>query len=105
MDGWQIEQDGRSVFKFRLEASGAAVTEALMPEGTISGLEHPRVIPGIIKQEVFKRDGGKCVMCGAKDELHFDHVLPYSRGGSSLVAENVQILCARHNLEKSAKIQ
>ena len=105
VDGWQVEQEERSVFKFRLESSSATVAESSMPEGTVSGLEHPRVIPGAIKQEVFKRDGGKCVMCGAEDELHFDHVLPYSRGGSSLVAENVQILCARHNLEKSAKIQ
>lgn len=105
VDGWQIEQEGRNVFKFRLEASDTAIIDSLMPEGAVSELEHPRVIPGVIKQEVFKRDDGKCVICGAKDELHFDHVIPYSRGGSSLVAENVQILCARHNLEKSAKIQ
>ena len=39
------------------------------------------------------------------DELHFDHVLPYAKGGTSLTAENVQLLCARHNLSKSDKIQ
>ena len=105
VDGWQVQQEERNVFKFRLESSSAALTDTSMPEVAVSGLEHPRVIPGAIKQEVFKRDGGKCVVCGANDELHFDHVIPYSRGGSSLVAENVQILCARHNLEKSAKIQ
>ncbi|MBL76508.1 MAG: hypothetical protein CL763_06275 [Chloroflexi bacterium] len=68
-------------------------------------MEHPRFIPSVVKQAVFKRDKGQCVMCPAKTELHLDHVLPYSRGGSSVVPENVQLLCARHNLQKSAKIQ
>jgi hypothetical protein len=31
--------------------------------------------------------------------------LPYSKGGSFLVVENIQILCARHNLEKSDRIE
>ena len=57
-----------------------------------------------IEQAVFIRDGGKCVKCGSSDNLHFDHILPYSTGGTSYSAENVQILCARHNLSKSAKI-
>jgi 5-methylcytosine-specific restriction endonuclease McrA len=58
-----------------------------------------------VKLEVWKRDGGKCVTCGAKDELHFDHIIPFSKGGTSLKADNVQLLCARHNLEKSDKIE
>jgi 5-methylcytosine-specific restriction endonuclease McrA len=40
----------------------------------------------------------------AKDELHFDHILPFSKGGTSIKAENVQLLCARHNLAESDKI-
>ncbi|MFV2056713.1 MAG: HNH endonuclease [Thiohalomonadales bacterium] len=55
--------------------------------------------------EVWKRDGGKCIECGATDELHFDRILPYSKDGSSLTGENVQLLCARHNLQKHDKIQ
>jgi hypothetical protein len=42
---------------------------------------------------------------GATDNLHFDHDLPFSVGGSSLTAKNIRLLCARHNLEKSNKIQ
>jgi hypothetical protein len=105
LDGWQVEQENRKVFKFRFEVSTQKVIHTQLPAETIDELEHPRVIPGIVKQVVFKRDGGKCVMCGAADELHFDHVLPYSRGGTSLSADNVQLLCARHNLQKGAKIQ
>ncbi|NGZ96803.1 MAG: hypothetical protein CV089_11890 [Nitrospira sp. WS110] len=52
-----------------------------------------------------KRDGGKCCVCDAMDELHFDHILPFSKGGTSLTAENIQLLCARHNLQKRASIE
>ncbi len=34
-----------------------------------------------------------------------DHIVPYSKGGTSLKVENIQLLCARHNIEKSANIQ
>jgi 5-methylcytosine-specific restriction endonuclease McrA len=37
-------------------------------------------------------------------DLHFDHDIPFSKGGSSLTAANVRLLCAKHNLEKSDKI-
>lgn len=63
-----------------------------------------RIIPTSVKLEVWARDGGRCVTCGATDELHFDHIVPFSKGGTSSKAENIQLLCARHNLSKSAKI-
>jgi 5-methylcytosine-specific restriction endonuclease McrA len=43
-------------------------------------------------------------MCGATTGLHFDHDIPYSKGGASITADNVQLLCAQHNLEKHDKI-
>jgi 5-methylcytosine-specific restriction endonuclease McrA len=58
-----------------------------------------------VKLAVWRRDRGQCVQCGRSDNLHFDHIIPFSRGGSSLVAENVQILCARHNLAKRDAIE
>ena len=51
------------------------------------------------------REYTKCVKCGSQDNLHFDHIIPYSKGGSSLVAENIQILCARYNIAKRDKIE
>jgi 5-methylcytosine-specific restriction endonuclease McrA len=36
--------------------------------------------------------------------LHFDHDLPYSKGGTSITEDNVQLMCARHNLKKGNKI-
>ncbi len=52
-----------------------------------------------------KRDGGKCTKCGSTDDLHFDHIIPWSKGGSSSTAENVQLLCERHNLQKHDRIE
>ena len=98
---WQEHDGRRNVFKFRLEA----VDDEPSDRGTNAIPTRTRVIPSSVKQEVWLRDGGKCTQCGAQDELHFDHVIPYSRGGSSLVVANVQLLCARHNLTKSAKIE
>lgn len=67
-------------------------------------IEQTRQIPGSVKQKVFMRDKGQCVQCGSKDNLHFDHILPYVKGGTSLSEENIRLLCARHNLQKSAKL-
>jgi hypothetical protein len=48
-----------------------------------------------VKRAAWQRDQGKFVECGSTNNLHFDHIIPYSRGGSSLVAENIQLMCAR----------
>lgn len=50
---------------------------------------------------VLARDGEKCVHCGATDNLEFDHILPFSRGGSSS-EDNLQILCRRCNAKRGA---
>ena len=103
-DAWQEPVRGRKVFKFRLEMfeQPAALRDDLAAPAE---LDHDRVIPSAVKLEVWKRDQGKCVICGSRDNLHFDHVIPYSKGGSSLTSGNIQILCARHNLQKRDKIE
>jgi hypothetical protein len=100
IDAWQETSGSRKVFKFKLELLGE-------PSSTsqIRALDHDRLIPTSVKLEVWKRDKGRCIVCGKKDNLHFDHIIPYSKGGSSLVGENIQIMCARHNLEKRDKIE
>ncbi len=100
-----IERDGRKVFIFTstITDQELEVAEKHARIKTID-LEQTRQIPGRVKLAVFKRDKGVCTKCGSGDNLHFDHILPYSRGGTSLTEENIQLLCARHNLQKSAKI-
>ena len=56
-------------------------------------------------QEVYIRDDGKCIECGSEDNLHYDHKIPFSKGGSSKDARNIQLLCARHNLSKGNKLK
>ena len=92
------------MFKFRVKAV-ESVQEELGATDADAVLSRTRMIPSAVKQAVWERDNGACTMCGAKDELHFDHIIPYSKGGSSMVAANVQLLCARHNLGESAKIE
>ncbi len=102
VDAWQETSNARQVFKFRLEM---AAEQTDPNQANESELDHTRLVPSSVKLEVWRRDRGKCVVCGAEDNLHFDHVIPYSKGGSSLVAENIQLLCARHNLAKRDHIK
>jgi len=62
-----------------------------------------RFIPKKVKEEVLARDNWQCVMCGKKEDLQFDHIIPYSKGGSN-TAENLQILCAPCNKKKYINI-
>ena len=70
-----------------------------------SNEEHIRrqPIPEDVKFEVWRRDGGKCVICGSQKNLEFDHIIPFSKGGSS-TARNLQLLCQECNRKKSNKI-
>jgi hypothetical protein len=98
-----FESDGtRNVFKFRLELADKSLETF---QGLNNELEHTRLIPSTVKLEVWVRDKGACVLCSAKDNLHFDHDVPYSKGGSSVTAKNIRLLCARHNLSKHNKIE
>jgi hypothetical protein len=101
VDSWTEPDSKRKVFKFKLIA---VVGDEDFSAPTRRDMQRRRVIPTVVKLEVWHRDGGKCRVCGASDELHFDHILPYPKGGTSLKVENVQLLCAPHNLEKSDKI-
>lgn len=102
VDSWQEPAEHRQVFKFKLVAVEG---DEDFTRPVRKDMPHRRVIPTTVKLAVWKRDGGKCQECGATDELHFDHILPYSKGGTSITPENVQLLCARHNLAKHDKIQ
>ena len=55
-----------------------------------------------LKVQVLMRDGNQCKLCGITltgENIHFDHIFPWSKGGETIL-ENLQILCAKHNLAK-----
>lgn len=49
-----------------------------------------------LRQQVYERDGRRCVKCGRKDRLSLDHVRPLSKGGAHDV-RNLQTLCVPCN--------
>lgn len=59
-----------------------------------------------LRYDILKRDGFRCVICGASAvdgvKLHVDHIRPVSKGGKT-VASNLRTLCQRCNLGKSDK--
>ncbi len=59
-----------------------------------------RYISDVTKKIVFSRDGGKCQCCGSSASLEYDHITPFSCGGSS-DASNIQLLCLPCNRSKS----
>lgn len=60
-------------------------------------------IPDDVKVAVWNRDGGKCVRCGSNENIEFDHIIPFSKGGSSTF-RNLQILCEPCNRAKGPSI-
>lgn len=80
-----------------------AEVEAL--EKIVSGnpSEDVRKIPQTVKLLVWRRDQGQCGLCGSREQLEFDHIIPVAKGGSN-TERNIQLLCARCNRSKSDRI-
>ena len=79
------------------------VLEAQMNTGTETGDNVRQRISEGVRNEVWRRDEGKCAVCRCQVKLEFDHVVPLSRGGSN-TARNLQLLCEPCNRKKGASI-
>lgn len=66
----------------------------------LCGFAQSRYISETVKKIVFTRDGGACQCCGSTFDLEYDHITPFSCGGSS-DASNIQLLCLPCNRSKS----
>ncbi|MBU2028775.1 HNH endonuclease [Patescibacteria group bacterium] len=98
IDVRQASDGKRSVFKFYLKP---VLTKIF---NRVEDLPFNRLIPTSVKVIVWERDRGKCVLCSATENLHYDHDLPYAKGGTSLTEKNIRLLCAVCNLRKHDKI-
>lgn len=63
-----------------------------------------RYVSPVVKLAVWRRDHGKCIECGSKEKLEYDHIVPVSKGGSNTEI-NIQLLCEKCNRKKSPTIQ
>ena len=66
-----------------------------------------RHIPRPIQFRVLKRENQVCRLCNmpvAADDIHFDHVIPWSKGGPT-EESNIQLLCGSCNKAKSDKFE
>jgi len=59
-------------------------------------------IPNKLRTAVFERDEYTCKMCGSREHLHADHIIPEIKGGLA-VMENLQTLCRSCNSSKGAR--
>jgi len=83
-------------------AATGAYSAALAP--TFEKTQRRRqAIPKNVRMYVWQRDEGRCVECGSKENLEYDHIIPFSRGGSS-TDRNLQLLCETCNRQKGASI-
>lgn len=78
--------------------------DVLKRGGNQTGQGYRRIsVPESVRHEVWRRDMGKCVRCGSVRDLEFDHIIPFSEGGSS-TARNIQLLCESCNRTKGATL-
>ena len=93
-----------------LEAFVSWANEGISPDLTIFDNQPTELRRGTrninwrLRAIVLMRDGARCQMCGAEArngaQLHVDHILPWSKGGTTTV-ENLRILCNVCNIGKS----
>lgn len=97
-DVFALAYERRLRSRRRLERAHAVLGSRELPE-------RPRrePVPRELRRAVFERDAGRCVECGSRFDLQYDHVIPLALGGSGTL-ENLQILCAPCNGRKGASI-
>lgn len=76
---------------------------ALMQQAETMDAPGRAPIPDEVRVFVWNRDGGRCVGCGSKQRLEFDHVIPLALGGAN-TARNLQLLCETCNRSKGSAI-
>ena len=96
----QVKGDG----KITLEIAEAALKMLAAADETEDARASRDAIPSAVRREVWRRDGGKCVKCGSRKNLEYDHIIPVIEGGSN-TARNIELLCQDCNRAKSDLIQ
>jgi HNH endonuclease len=97
-----IAQGNAIHLKEALERRGAKVK---IKEGALRTTNGSRreSISAKVRNEVWRRDEGRCVDCGSRDKLEYDHIIAVANGGSN-TARNIELRCEPCNRKKGAKV-
>ena len=85
----------------RLASEGIPFPERIILKNEIQ--RRRKSLTNAVMQEVWIRDGGKCIECGSMDDIEFDHMIPFSKGGSC-TPDNLRILCRKCNRSRGNRI-
>lgn len=102
---WYVCQlDGEQVWQSLGADEGAAVTQAnalnaMKAANRMLALAAVYQVEETLKAEVLARDEMRCVYCGWSENLGIDHVIPFTRGGSS-ARFNLVACCLSCNASK-----
>jgi len=95
-----IETAEKEKKKLRLKETKRKIAQKAQElYGNIPADDDRKPIPDEVKMFVWNRDNGKCVKCGSKESLEYDHIIPISKGGSN-TERNIQLLCEKCNRSK-----
>ena len=105
---WKFKERYLLEIEYMLDSLAILIEPDFMPISSIDDSSSKEdadwYIPSEVKLNVWRRDQGKCVECGSKEKLEYDHIIPISKGGSN-TDRNVQLLCQACNRKKAAAIQ
>jgi hypothetical protein len=102
-ESWQSSiDDDRHLARVyaRLDSEDIAEVSRARPSSQPQGKREPS--QGL-RMKVFERDSFRCLHCGIQKDLSVDHVVPWSRGGPTVI-ENLQTLCRKCNSRKRDKL-
>lgn len=74
----------------------------IIPEGYEKITVLRKIITEDERNQIFDRDNWKCVSCGDIENLQIDHIIPFSKGGTT-EDNNLQTLCKSCNYKKGNK--
>jgi hypothetical protein len=111
-DGYFWETEGfndRQVYALLVQREQRELRKATNAEAVVFGqvggkrVTRRAAIPDDVKQLVWARDGGRCVLCGSDVELQFGHIIPAAWGGGN-GPDNLQLECGPCNRNKGAAL-
>jgi len=101
---------GRALGDYVKSRRTSKLAESKRPRAPRQTATRDRHIPADVKRQVVERDREQCAWagpdghrCQERSFLEFDHIWPKALGGTGATAENVRMLCRRHNQRAAEK--